>query len=101
MWLESMLHPLSLINFGNTINTRFSKISTQNSDLIISISLFLLLVVRSMAAGILMLVGSSCQKSRGTEGRRGNPPRKGWGHEWRHHTALEVLLVHLHTDMIT
>lgn len=70
----------------------------QNSDLVISISLFFLLLVWSMA-GVLMLVGSSCQESRGTEGRRGNSPRKGWRHERRHHTALEVLLVHLDTDI--
>ena len=46
-------------------------------------------------AGVLMLVGSGCQESRGTEGWRGDSPWKGGWHKRRHHTALKVLLVHL------
>ena len=65
-----------------------------NSDLVISIHLFFLFLVWPMA-GILMLVGSGGQENRGTEGRRGDSPWKGGWHEWRHHTALKVLLVHL------
>ena len=70
------------------------------SDLVVSISLFILLLVWSMA-GVVLLISCSCQESRGAEGWRRDSPRKGGRHKRRHHTALEVLLVHLDTEIDT